>query len=69
MDEVLPPKTGMIGWFELFPLPQGDTAFRLVHVSNPKDFQVALYDYSPGATLDKLSDVTDECSNGAYMSE
>jgi hypothetical protein len=51
MSEVLPPKTGLIGWFELFPLPQGDTSFRIHHIEKPKDYYIALYDYMPGLCI------------------
>jgi len=54
MSEVLPPKTGLIGWFELFQLPQGDTAFHVHHISKPKDYYIALYDYTPGCDKELL---------------
>ena len=54
MSELLPPKTGLEGWFELFPLPQGDTTFKIQAPANPKEFHIALYDYTPGCDKELL---------------
>ena len=54
MSELLPPKSGLEGWFELFPLPQGDSTFKIQAPSNPKEFHIALYDYTPGCDKELL---------------
>eukprot|EP00042_Codosiga_hollandica_P050868 m.616871 g.616871 ORF g.616871 m.616871 type:complete len:629 (-) comp58172_c0_seq7:292-2178(-) len=45
--EFLPPKGGLIGWFELYTLPQGNSVFKMPVVDKPTEAYIALYDYEP----------------------